>query len=131
MAVTLDQAIAIAKSYENSVGALIPEVKYGPLSDNDGRVFEFRGDRVISPLETGPSNILAIREESGQVETGSRPTWCLDDDHVVLDFDGNVIRGREQVRREYQEQEAQQAALDAMENDDEPGEPVPVEHPYI
>ncbi|WP_165243573.1 hypothetical protein [Corynebacterium lizhenjunii] len=55
--------------------------------------------------------------------SGSCP-YIPEDDYVLLDLAGNVIRDRDAVRADWEKEEARQAALEAEY--EELGDPVPV-----
>lgn len=128
MAISLQEAVAVARKLSGDGCILDKLIKYGPLTEGCARMYEFRWVDVSSGINDGEVCTLLIAEDTGENMASSSFSSLPPGDYEVLDFDGRVVRSREEVRVAWDKSEKMQMELEARaeaERDDSV-EPVPV-----
>ena len=129
MAITLKQAIDAAVACVGGVERLGGFIKYGPLTEGYARMYEFEKKWLIQTPDFGDVRAVLIDERTGENVASSSFPGIAGGDYEVIDFDGNVIRSREEVQAAWEAEEKKQAELEAQAEAEgaEALGPVPVE----
>ncbi|MCR5914156.1 hypothetical protein GC425_04620 [Corynebacterium sp. zg254] len=108
MALTMEEAVAIAQGYAATKGGLEDCVHCG-----DDAFGFFTRDQP-SPMTLGDSSVIVV-EVGGSVVVGSVAPVYLPDDYEVRRLDGSVLQTREEVRVALEEEAAREEAPDEIE----------------
>ncbi|MCQ9343931.1 hypothetical protein [Corynebacterium kozikiae] len=129
MAITLKQAIDAAVACVGGIERLEGFIKYGPLTEGYARMYEFEKKPLMKTPGLGDVHVVLIDERTGKNMASSSFPGIAEGDYEVIDFDGNVIRSREEVQAAWEAEEKRQAELEAQAEaeEDETLEVVPVE----
>ncbi|MCQ9353528.1 hypothetical protein NQ015_10910 [Corynebacterium sp. 153RC1] len=124
MALTLNEVIKIAQKSAGPKGLVSDLIERG-----EGRYVFEKATPPDSPLQFGDSPWIVVFEKDGTVVSGSSAPMYFPSVYEVIDFDGNVIRSREEVQTAWEAEKKRQAELDALAEaeGDEALEVVPVE----
>lgn len=114
MAISLQEAIAIASELAGDTRMLSEYVKYGPLTEGYAQMYEFRWVDGSPTPNDGHICTFLIDEVTGKNVASCAFSSLPPGDYEVFDFDGNVIRSREEVRAAWDVVEEKQAELEAQ-----------------